>query len=174
MNYPRFQLIPLGLCLLLAAACDLRSRRVPNILVGIAAVAGLIVQFRVGGVLSIASGAVAAVVIITLLFPFWKGGGIGGGDVKLAGAVAIWVGLRALPTFALGTALAGGFTALACLLASKRAVRLEIEANLTLAVLHREMPSVAPAGAGRVSVPYAVAIAAGAVSAWLWPLLRLP
>jgi prepilin peptidase CpaA len=143
VSYSRLQLIPLGLCLLLAAAYDLRSRRVPNVLVGVAAVAGLIAQSRAGGVSSIASGGAAAAVAIALLFPFWKRGGLGGGDVKLAGAVALWVGLRSLPTFALGTALAGGVTALTCLLLSKRAVRLEIQANLTLAVLHQRMPGVA-------------------------------
>jgi len=37
-----------------------------------------------------------------------------------------------------------------------------MRANLTIAALHQVIPSVSPATAGRVSVPYGVAIALGA------------
>jgi prepilin peptidase CpaA len=171
VHYSRVQLLPLGLCLSVAAIYDLRARKIPNGVIVMAAASGLLLQLWVGGVLSVASGISAAVAAVFLLFSFWNRGGIGGGDVKLAGAVAIWVGLGALPTFALATALGGGVTALVCLFASKRTVRLEIQANLTLAALHHQMPSVAPAAAGRVSVPYAIAIAAGAACACRWPSL---
>jgi Flp pilus assembly protein protease CpaA len=155
----------------MAGICDLRARKIPNSVVVLAAASGLLVQFWAGGVLFVAGGMSAAAATVLLLFPFWKRGGMGGGDVKLAGAAAIWVGLRALPTFALATALAGGATALVCLLLSKRETRLEIQANLTMAAFHHEIPSVPPAGAGRVSVPYAVAIAVGVACACRWPSL---
>jgi Flp pilus assembly protein protease CpaA len=103
---------------------------------------------------------------IALLWIFWRRGGIGGGDVKLAGAVAIWIGPQSLPMFWLAGAFAGGVTALICLLASRHTARAEIRQNLTLAVLQQRMPDVKPAAAGRVSVPYGVAIALGAAFVW--------
>ena len=103
---------------------------------------------------------------IALLFIFWQRGGIGGGDVKLAGAVAIWIGPRLLPAYWLAAALAGGVVAAVCLLASRRGVRQEIRQNLTLAALHKMMPDVPGRIRWPASVPYGVAIAAGAVFVW--------
>jgi len=171
VTYPVLQIIPLGACLLGAVVWDVRARRIPNGVIGVAAGLGLFAQFWDGGVLSVMGGVLAAALTVAMLFSFWTKGGIGGGDVKLAGAVAIWIGLRALPWFALSTALAGGVTALVCLALSKTAARKEIQANLTLTVLQQQIPTVETAGVGRVSVPYAIAIAAGVVATWYGPRL---
>lgn len=166
MKFPAAHLVPLAVSLLLAVGWDLRGRRIPNWLCGATALAGLGARLWNDGGLSALAGVGAAVVTMTVLFPFWRRGGIGGGDVKLAAAVAVAIGLPALPIYWLATAVAGGATALVCLMMSKREVRREIRANLTVAALHQVVPDVGPAVPGRVSVPYAVAIALGAAFVW--------
>ncbi len=83
----------------------------------------------------------------------------GGGDAKLLPAVALWVGLAALPRFLLVMALVGGGLALAALAA-------------------RHVPSVkGVAGARWVraastgQVPYGIAIAAAGVDWWAQSML---
>ncbi len=168
-NFPAVHLVPLAVCLLIAVVWDVRVRRIPNSVCGAIAVAGLGAQFWDAGALDALAALGAGVGTIALLFVFWTRGGIGGGDVKLAGAVAIWVGPRLLPVYWLAAAMAGGVTATVCLLASRSAVRREIRQNLTLAALYQTMPDVSSVRQtqGRVSVPYGVAIAAGAVFVWL-------
>ena len=159
-------LVPLAVALLIAVVWDLRVRRIPNAVCGAIAVAGRGAQFWDAGPLAALVGLGIGSGTIALLFVFWLRGGVGGGDVKLAGAVAIWLEPASLPAYWLSTALAGGVVAAVCWLASRRSVRAEIRQNLTLAALHRSMPDVAPATAGRVSVPYGVAIAFGAAFVW--------
>lgn len=172
MKFPAAHLVPLAVCLLIGVVWDLRVRRIPNAVCGAIAVAGLGAQFWDVGLVAALSGLAMAIATIAILYVFWQRGGIGGGDVKLAAAVAVWLVPRSLPVFWLASALAGGVTAAVCWAASRAPARREIRANLTLAALQQSMPQVpteVPAGvaAGRVSVPYAVAIAAGAVSVWL-------
>ena len=119
------------------------------------------------GGLAVASGLGAAVIVIAVLYRPWTAGGIGGGDVKLAAAVAIWVGLGAMIRYALGVAVAGGLVAAIAYLLSTRAIKREVRANLTLAMVDRSLPPVALREPGRVTVPYGLAISAGAFIA-LW------
>jgi prepilin peptidase CpaA len=159
-------LSPLAALLAVAVAWDLASRRIPNLVIAAIAVAGLGVRIWDQGVLAGLGGLGAAVLTIVLLFGFWRRGGLGGGDVKLAGAVAIWIApLSSLPWFYLASAVAGGLVSVVCLALSRANVRREVRVNLTLAALHREVPEAATAmreTAGRVSVPYGLAIALGA------------
>jgi prepilin peptidase CpaA len=172
VTFPVAHLVPLALCLLIGVIWDLRVRRIPNAICGAIAVAGLGAQFWNVGVVAAATGLGMGIATIAALYLFWQRGGIGGGDVKLAAAVAIWLAPRALPVFWLASAVAGGVTAAVCWAASRAPARREIRANLTLAALHQAMPQISTevqvgANAGRISVPYGVAIAAGAVVVWL-------
>ena len=88
--------------------------------------------------------------------------------MKLAAATGAWVGLSQLVWFALAGALAGGVVAVVCYLFAPAAARADVRANLVLAGLHGELPpDVASHRKGQVSVPYAVAISAGAAVALL-------
>ena len=173
MPLPIPHLVPLGLALAWACVCDLRRRRIPNAVTGIVFLSGLLVQGLDGGAgfggrLSASlSGFAAAGVLAVALYRPWSMGGIGGGDVKLAAATGAWVGLGKLVWFALATAASGGVVAVVCYLAARAPARAEVRNNLTLAVLHGDLPSIPARRAGHVSIPYAVAIAAGAVVAFL-------
>jgi len=166
VKFPVAHLIPLAVFLVIGVIWDLRSRRIPNVVCAAVAVAGLGAQFWNVGGWGVLGGLATGTATIALLYVFWQRGGIGGGDVKLAGAVAMWMAPRSLPVFWLAAALAGGAVAAVAWAASRGPARREIRANLTLAALQQAIPTVAPGTAGRVSVPYAVAIAAGAFIVW--------
>jgi len=170
MTFPALHLLPLGLCLAVATCWDLAKRRIPNTVAAAAGLSGLVAQALDRGILAAGSGLAAAAIVIALLYRPWMAGGVGGGDVKLAAAVAIWVGLGGIVKYALGVAVAGGAVAVVAYFCSTRAVRKEMKANLTFAAIDQSLqslPSISPKGPGRVSVPYGLAIAAGAAVA-LW------
>ncbi len=152
--------------LTVASIWDVLRRRIPNgLTVGIAA-SGLAVQLSESGPgAALASFGAAAVVLAVLWLP-WCKRAIGGGDLKLAGAAATWIGFAALPRFALASFVAAGVLALACYVLSTRAARAEIRTNLGHAALGLGARPVI-AAAGRVPVPAGLAIAAGAISAVL-------
>jgi prepilin peptidase CpaA len=162
VHLPVPHLIPLGLGLGWAAVTDLHRRRVPNAVTGFVLLSGLVVTALDGGALAPLSGLAALGLVVIALWRPWRLGGIGGGDVKLAAATAVWVGLAELHWFALATALAGGVVALVCFAVAGKAARADMKANLTLAVMRAELPE-APTHRTHVSVPYALAIVAGAV-----------
>jgi prepilin peptidase CpaA len=169
MLLPIPHLVPLGAGLAWAAATDLRRRRVPNAVTVFVLVSGLLVRAVDSGaghrVLATLSGLAAAVVVILALFRPWSVGGVGGGDVKHAAATGAWVGLEKLLWFGLASAVAGGIVAIVCYWAVRAPARAEVRTNLTLAVLHGELPSIPAERRGHLTVPYAVAIAAGAAVA---------
>lgn len=157
-------LLPLALSLvaialfLVAAVGDCATRRIPNRLVGGLALLGLM---RIG--LDLAAGGAAlaaladlgaALAVFALGALAFRFGALGGGDVKLLAAGALWVGAWQVPAFALSTALAGG------LLAVGFTVWLALPLGRDLAV--------------RPSLPYGVAIALGGVLATLPAILPSP
>jgi len=163
MSFPVAHLAAASSLLLAAAASDAWRRRIPNAVSGALAMAGALTQASERGWMAMISGLTAATVMIVLLWRPWLKGRIGGGDVKVAAAAAVWVGLSALPMFVLLTAAAGGVVAVVCYLASSRQARGQIRANLGV-VTAGVVPHVAARGeGGRVSVPYGVAVAMGAM-----------
>jgi prepilin peptidase CpaA len=151
----------------IGTAWDLAKRRIPNLVTGAAAFFGIVAQLVDKGGWSAASGIAAAFVSVALLYRPWMAGGIGGGDVKMAAAVAIWVGLGGMIRYALAVAAAGGVVALVMYFSSRKSIRQDVKTNLTLAALHQTLPTVEVRAAGRPSVPYGLAIAAGAAFALL-------
>ena len=157
----------MGLGLAVAIVCDLRARRIPNTVSAALLVAAVVVRGLNQGGLAALSGVGAAALVVAALYRPWLMGGIGGGDVKLAAATAAWVPFGRLHWFALSAAVAGGLIAVVYYFVARPGARAEIRANLTLTVLHNELPSVPSHRAGLPSVPYALAIAAGAAVALL-------
>jgi prepilin peptidase CpaA len=168
MSLPIPLLSPLAAGLMWAIVCDLRRRRIPNVLSGAVFVAGLAISGYQGGASAVFSGLGASVLLLVALYKPWQAGGVGGGDVKLAAAVGAWIGLPHLIWFALATAVAGGVVAAICYFLAPPATRADVRANLVLAGLHGELPAEAASHRKtQVSVPYALAISAGAAVALL-------
>ncbi|MGE0152151.1 MAG: prepilin peptidase [Reyranellaceae bacterium] len=85
-------------------------------------------------------------------------GWMGGGDVKLLAALALWAGPTHFPTFIVMTSIAGGVLVLVGLLPGRAAMISWLTLNLRIALQLPEAPRTAT---GRRTIPYGVAIAVG-------------
>lgn len=160
------QLAVLIVLLVWAVHCDLRQRRIPNWVVVSLLVAGLLAQGFGEGLRALGSAAAAFLLVGALLWLPWRKGWLGGGDLKLAAALGCWTGLDGLPTFLLSAAVAGGLLSAACWYLSSAPTRAEIGANLLRVRVGGGLSPVAPDNPGRVAVPYALALAIGALVAF--------
>lgn len=127
-----------------AATTDGVERRIPNAVPAGLALVGLArisLDVAAGGAWTMVAadvgGATALFVLGAAGFRF---GLVGGGDVKLLAAAALWVGASSLPPFLMTTAFAGGLLAVGFLAA---------------ALVRRD--------GGKVALPYGIAIAAGGI-----------
>ncbi len=147
-------LVPAALAI--AAASDLASRRIPNVLVLTVGLSGLAVS---AGALGLASGLAAAAISLCVTVPAWRRGLVGGGDVKLAAAAATWVRLEHLIEFGIVVALCGGILSLLVLLRASSVEKRLVRANATASLATSRISVARSAG---TSIPYGVAIALGA------------
>lgn len=140
--------VGIALALLVAVVVfDLRSRVIPNW-----AVAGLALLFLVPAALAgqwaaLGENAAMAIVVFTMAAALFQLGWLGGGDVKLGSALALWVGPGGVLQFLLLTSLVGGVVSILCLAWAVLSAWRRGE------VLSRSS----------IQVPYGIAIAAGAL-----------
>ncbi len=165
------QLIGLALAAV-ACGCDLRTRRIPQMLTLGGAMAGLLFHVVTGGwsagAWSLAGWAVG---IAIFLVPFALGG-LGAGDVKLLGALGAWLGPGDALWLGLYTGVAGAILAvLVSLVSGYLPVAIS---NLRLLLTHWRVNGVKPLAEltlehGRgPRLAYAVPILAGTmVTLWL-------
>jgi len=130
----------LALMLLVASWCDLKSRTIPNTLN--LAIALLAIPFWWSIGLALWPDAAIQIGVALLVFGLFAGafalGAMGGGDVKLIGALALWLPFQAVIVLLFVMSVAGGLLTLA-MFARHRLARAE----------------------GRLEIPYGVAIAFG-------------
>ena len=95
-----------------AVVWDLSTRRIPNLLTFSAALAAFVVHGYLGG-WSAAGWALAGWAVgVAFFFPLFALGGMGGGDVKLLGAIGAWLGPVPVIWVGLFSGIAGGVMAL--------------------------------------------------------------
>ncbi|MGC4122012.1 MAG: A24 family peptidase [Myxococcales bacterium] len=167
MTWPLHALVVLGALLAAASTWDFAERRIPNGLILAVAATGLFLQGFSRGAPGLASGLAASLVVGALLWGPWATGRVGGGDLKLAAATAISLGLLRLPLFLLATAVVGGFVAAGYYATSPRAERAEVRSRLAGLATTGSL-SLVSGSDRRASVPYAVAIALGTLVALRW------
>lgn len=150
----------LALPLLLAAALgDVLFRRIPNPVVALVALVGLLRQGPAGGgAVGVALLLAAAVLLGGMLL--WLRGALGGGDVKLLAATALLLPPALIPVQLLAVALTGGALALLHLALRPllRNLRADGRPRGTLRLALRREGRRIRAGA---PLPYGVAIALG-------------
>ncbi len=157
-----FALSPMALMVLvcfigllaMAVVHDLRSYRIPNDIP--LAILALFPAWAVQPEMTIAILPLALLTLGVLVvgLALFAGRFLGGGDIKLIVAVTPWVGLDGFPLFLIAMALAG----------AALAVFQNSGLRLGLAMAFGVAPGTGGALTG-VQVPYAVAIAAGALAA---------
>ena len=104
MNLPLVLfLVCVGLFTAVAAAWDLRMRRIPNKLTLPVFGLGLLYQGVFYGWAGLANAGQGFAIGFGLLFVLWIIGGGGGGDVKLMGALSVWLGFRLTVLVLLGS-----------------------------------------------------------------------
>lgn len=153
------------LCATVAAACDLKSRRIPNLLTGPSILFGLLLHLVLGGWSQLGLSALAALIGGGIFLMLYLAGGMGAGDVKLMAAVAAMAGYHSVATLLLATVLTGGVLALGlALLHGKLKTTLR---NIVALVLHHRAEGLTPhpdlnlQNSNTLRLPYAIAIAAG-------------
>lgn len=106
--------------LIVATVVDLRTRRIPNVLTGAMAGAGLaLAAFGVAG-LSVGAAVLGCLVGLVLMLPGHALGATGAGDVKLMAAVGSLLGPLTVVNAVLFTAVAGGVLAVVVAIQRKR------------------------------------------------------
>jgi prepilin peptidase CpaA len=155
------------------AACDLKTRRIPNYLTLGGILGGLGFQLGYHGLPGLLNGlAGLGLGFILLLGPYLLGG-MGAGDVKASAALGAWLGLRHAAYLFVYMGLAGGLIILAVLLWQRRFVAgIQEMGNFLLNwVLCRHFDSKPPPSAPRqqTTIPYGAAMALGMV-ALCWSL----
>jgi prepilin peptidase CpaA len=100
--------------LLLAAASDVTRYRIPNALAAALALGGLVEAFAATPA-EAASRIVSFAAVGLVAGALWLRGLLGGGDLKLLMACALWIPLSGLTTFALALGVASIVQALAAL-----------------------------------------------------------
>lgn len=160
----------LAVLLLVATGYDIRFRRIPNWLTLLGCVAGLLFATVHGGIAGLLESGKGLLLAFAIGLPFWLLGWMGAGDVKLVSAVGAFVGGGLVLQTVLAIGVAGAFLAVAALLwrgVLGRTVE-RLKASLGLTVASRQWIYVAPdAREQDVRLPYAVAISAGTLAAFL-------
>lgn len=153
----------------LAVAADIRSRRIPNVLSGPAIAAGLALNAVYSGGAGLGTSALGLVITVgVLLLPFALGG-IGGGDVKMMGALGALLGPPvALAGLGIGMMLGGVIVAVH--LARRGRLREKIRATWLMLANAFLCQSLAPlklsaAAPDAVALPYSVPLGLGTAAA---------
>jgi prepilin peptidase CpaA len=154
-----------SICAVIAAAFDIKSRRVPNLLTGPCLLAALSLHLGFGGWHGMLNSFVASLACGLVFFLFYLAGGMGAGDVKLMAVAGAFTGLSAVPILLVFTALAGGAMALG--LAFVRGRMRETLSNVGAIAKHhvrqglQAHPEINVQNNNQLRLPYAIAIAAG-------------
>jgi prepilin peptidase CpaA len=136
-----------------AIVTDLRARTIPN-LAPAAIIVLWLLHLLLDGAWDKASGElIGAGVVFVVGFASWRCGLLGGGDVKLLSALALWAGGPMLAPFVLLTALAGGALAVVWLGCRSFGSLLPVPASVALGRLGLPIARGEPC-----TLPYGVAI----------------
>lgn len=169
------------ICLAIGATWfDVRERRIPNALTLTALIAAIVLRVPEGNV-AIAAGFMGAAICFGLALVLFLLGALGGGDVKMLTAAGALLGPSRLGTALLVTACVGGLMGISQIFFRRRWTETMANIHTILATFgRRSLNGWKGAGEGAaltlnspdaMSVPYGVAIAAGALVGWFLPLL---
>jgi len=153
--------------LVLACISDWRTRRIPNQVVAILAVCGVVLAIATKSwVAGLAHAGAGGAVGLAIWLPFYALRTLGAGDVKLFAAASTYLGPHAAVEGALYTALYGGVIAFVFMIIQSgwTSTLLRVSHSIQQPALLRNEPT------SRLRrLPYAFAITAGVLTAAWWP-----
>ena len=162
----------------IAVATDLRSRRIPNLLLLPALSLALMLHAIDAGLAGLVTAAGGLALGLAMLMPLYAVGGMGAGDVKLLGVIGSFLGPGGAVIAGLATMIAGAVLGIVFLLWQRcwpapgtQLAQFSSPHNLTAPTPPIFQP--AKIGSRKSYIPYAPAIAAGTIVA-LWYLDFLP
>jgi prepilin peptidase CpaA len=161
--------------LLAAAWCDYRWRRIPNALT-VSALGIALVLRAVLGWDALIDGLVGGLLAFLLTLPFLVLGVLGGGDAKLLMAIGGFMGPRDFLAAGILIAIIGGI--MAVIDAGRRRALLPVLYNCGEIVKHwatfgRRGANRSFTSVGALTIPYGIAIAAGALLWWFTEMQSL-
>ena len=159
----------LAVAVLVATACDVASRRIPNPLIASSLGCALLLAVVLGGINGFLTSLMGLGVGMAVLLPLYALRVTGAGDVKLLGVVGAFLGPHGALAAGVWTFFAGAVLGVIWLL--WQSVRPMLVTYLHLDSLTNVMSTHFPDGrigeSGRSGIPYAPAIASGAlIAAW--------
>jgi len=173
--------VPALIFMFLAAASDLRARRISNKLNLCAALLGAWLHFVTGGVEGLGMSLGGMTAGLALLFVPFAAGMVGGGDVKFAAAAGSFLGAGLLCIGLGAGVLLAGVVGVGSILCSgkAKAVMLGLWADLNM-IASGQRPGTLKAGEGTRTMPYGLMLAVGMagtlvhatwrIETWLGPL----
>ena len=180
VNSPLSTAAALVLFVLLAAAVatDLRSHRIPNMLLLPALGLALMLHTMTGGTDGLITAAGGLVIGLAMLFPLYIVGGMAAGDVKLLGVVGGFVGPWGVVVSGLATMMAGAVFGIVVIVWHRVQPTLESHAAQILSPQNTGFRTTSVSHSvghqdRHTYIPYAPAIAVGTGAA-LWYLDYLP
>jgi len=158
-----------------AAYTDVRARRIPNVVT----VSGLMLALVLRGILgpgAIIEGLIGTLLAFVLTLPLLMLGVMGGGDAKLLMAIGAFMGPQDFLWAGILTAIIGGMMAVVDV--GRRGVLLPVLYNCGQIMKHwvtlgRKGANRSFATVGALTIPYGIAIAAGALLWWFAGVQRL-
>ncbi len=158
--------------LLAGAATDAWSNRIPNRLVLAGLVLAASAAFAAGGASGLLASLAAAGAAFVLGFGGFAIGAFGGGDAKFLMVGGAFVGLEQLVPYLLAAAVGGGVLAITVVLWRRQSMEAAVMTGGLLkygVTLGRKGHRAALGDSERITVPYGVAIAVGALATQFTP-----
>ncbi len=173
---------PLIVLLLIAAATDVRTRRIPNWLTITMLVTGIVQSFTAVGLVPPVLALWGALVGLALPLALYIVGGLAAGDVKLLCGIGAWVGPRNFLMVICAAALTGLVLVLVqCLVEGRLAILMRNTGLLILSLINLPrlgLKQVIETGQRCQSVnrplPYAVTVLVGTVGLMVLSILHVP
>jgi prepilin peptidase CpaA len=164
--------------LVVAVVTDLKSRRIPNLLLLPALSLALILHTFNAGMTGLLTASGGFAVGLAMLLPLYALGGMAAGDVKLLGVVGSFLGPWGAVIAGMATMMAGAVLGIAVILWQRTWPALESRSAQFFRLHHSTTPptpdvETVRTGSQTNNIPYAPAIAAGTLAA-LWYIGILP
>lgn len=143
-----------------AAAVDVYRRKIPNVISLGGAILGLALWMQHDGISGVAAGLTGWLVGAALFFPFYVLKGMGAGDIKLMGAVGVFLGALDVLLAGIVIALVGGSIA-ASVAISQRRLGAALRDSLSILIGRTPHARLGATASSSDAIPYGLAIAAG-------------